>query len=805
MTQQVLGAAAAAPDETEALVRALREATARTLPGLLAAAKAEAAEAETEWRRLRHDRWFAFCTDAWLARQRDIYRWIRQEKAAPVPADSDLPPLGSWQDLQRLDDYWQGLWGRDPGELELATWTAPLAELQGMDELPPLTGAALQDTVRAAGKSKSPGADGWTYGHMALWPDAAYEALAAILRLVERLGEWPHGWAANTVCLLPKGGTRDAGDRRPIVLLSAVYRVWAATRAHPFRRWLRSVGVLPARTRGADEQAGLLGLHKACARGGRVAGLTVDWSKCYDRLPLAALEEAVRAARIPPAVWRPMLAAYRLPRLVRADGLGAPARSPSCGLAPGCPAATDWLALVMHCWTARIRERAPALLTRAYVDDLSAFTTDEGSVADVGVAWEVTEQFGAAFCLRLNSTKSVRWATGATARAALADAPGPPVLASFKDLGVVQRTAQHHGPVRPCDRLAAGYGRLVKCAALSLPFATKLLVIATSAVSSMMFGSGQALLPRTSVLAARRRVYGALTRGRYRQSADAMAVLLDLPWRFDPGAYAVVAPWRFLLGAVADGYVTAEDLAEALAHPRVGGPCAAAMAALRRAGVVASQDGWRGAHGDTLADPLGTPRVLVEDFLHASWKATRWDALRWARRAYRPLDLPDTAALSTSLQADRTAAQTGALRAVLTGSLVTQSVARHWRGGSATCPHCTNAAETFQHRFWGCGRWDGLRRRLGIFQPPAIPSLRQVGLLALPTDFVAARRAAQDIALVPPTPRRFTTAWLDGSAFRGRRPGPAARGLGCCVVGFGGRALGRCLGRCPWRPDRPAR
>ena len=132
------------------------------------------------------------------------------------------------------------------------------------------------------------------------------------------------------------------------------------------------------------------------------------------------------------------------------------------------------------------------------------------------------------------------------------------------------------GPVR----LVAGYGRLVKRAALALPFATELLVIAPSAVSSMMFGSGQALLPRGSVLAAQRRVYGALTRGRYRQPADAMAVL-DLPWRFDPDAYAVIARWRVLLGAVADGYVDTEDLAEALARPRAGGPCAAAMAALR--------------------------------------------------------------------------------------------------------------------------------------------------------------------------------------------------------------------------------
>ena len=164
--------------------------------------------------------------------------------------------------------------------------------------------------------------------------------------------------------------------------------------------------------------------------------------KCYDRLPLRALEQVAQAVRLPEALWRPMVAAYRLPRLVRADGLGGEARVPQCGLAPGCPAATDWLALVMHAWVLRMRRCAPAVVTRTYVDDLSAFTQEHGTVEDAAKAWEVTQAFGAAFRLRLNLHKCVRYSTSAAGRKALQASPGPPVLLSFRDLGVTQRVAR---------------------------------------------------------------------------------------------------------------------------------------------------------------------------------------------------------------------------------------------------------------------------------------------------------------------------------------------------------------------------
>ena len=80
-----------------------------------------------------------------------------------------MPPAGSAGDLARLEEYWHGLWSQDPGELRLAEWLAPLGDVARMAPLPRLQASHLRDVVRHTSKSKSPGVDGWSYAHMAVW------------------------------------------------------------------------------------------------------------------------------------------------------------------------------------------------------------------------------------------------------------------------------------------------------------------------------------------------------------------------------------------------------------------------------------------------------------------------------------------------------------------------------------------------------------------------------------------------------------------------------------------------------------
>ena len=112
---------------------------------------------------------------------------------------------------------------------------------------------------------------------------------------------------------------------------------------------------------GPDVKAGELAVTLASARhcGGTLAGLSLDWSKCYDLLRLALLDQVAEAAGIPACIARPTHAAYALPRRVVADGLAGRTRMPINGLAPGCPAATDWLSMVVYCWKQAVTTRVP--------------------------------------------------------------------------------------------------------------------------------------------------------------------------------------------------------------------------------------------------------------------------------------------------------------------------------------------------------------------------------------------------------------------------------------------------------------
>ena len=81
-------------------------------------------------------------------------------------------------------------------------------------------------------------------------------------------------------------------------------------------------------------------VEKARKLGVHLSGIAIDWSKAYDRIPLAYLDVLAAEAGLPPEIAKPMLAAYRAPRRVRMGPLAGQLQTPTHGIPPGCPAAT---------------------------------------------------------------------------------------------------------------------------------------------------------------------------------------------------------------------------------------------------------------------------------------------------------------------------------------------------------------------------------------------------------------------------------------------------------------------------------
>ena len=261
---------------------------------------------------------------------------------------------------------------------------------------------------------------------------------------MEETGKWPSALSTSLVALLPKGSSGQLDDYRPIVLLSAIYRLWVGLRMRTFRGWLRQNRVLGLKTQGgAESMAYDLALRMTAARatGAPVTGLGLDWSKCYDHVHVGILDAISTRAGIPASISGPMLSAYRQPRRILLRNLGGEVRTPGNGIPAGCPGATDWLALLMHLLTQPLAGIDSSAQVRAYVDDVTADVTGaEGGVSACRHMAEVVVEFGKSLCRVPNLDKSCLVSTDPVLRNELRGGVFP-VVDSFKDLGVIQTPA----------------------------------------------------------------------------------------------------------------------------------------------------------------------------------------------------------------------------------------------------------------------------------------------------------------------------------------------------------------------------
>ncbi len=86
-----------------------------------------------------------------------------------------------------------------------------------------------------------------------------------------------------------------------------------------------------------------------------------------------------------------------------------PERRPTAGRAPGCPRATDWLALVIHMYTKSLVDEVPNVSSRPYVDDITSDHTGSDvqlAVEIVGAICTFTDEFPADLSLKPNRVKS---------------------------------------------------------------------------------------------------------------------------------------------------------------------------------------------------------------------------------------------------------------------------------------------------------------------------------------------------------------------------------------------------------------
>ena len=173
-------------------------------------------------------------------------------------------------------------------------------------------------------------------------------------------------------------------------------------------------------------------------------------------------------------------------------------------------------------------------------------------------------------------------------------------------------------------------------------------------------------------------------------------------------ACAVANPWWFLVGCINRGSFAKAHLTSLLRQGlhETTGPLAAAWASLRRAKVTTSLNWevWTDCVGRQWQDPLGRPRGATRAWLLQAFRQSQLAAACKRRPEFKPLNHGlDHWATCRWLRGSKAPESTKAsLRAIMTGSLVTQSLACKWVEGGPLCPFCGIEAETPYHRFWVC-------------------------------------------------------------------------------------------------------
>ena len=149
------------------------------------------------------------------------------------------------------------------------------------------------------------------------------------------------------VALLPKGSgvPRQGLDKRPIVLLSEIYRLWAAARRRTWTQWAL-LWDSPSRVAAADQAWDLAAAAViARARGRNWRGWPLIGPRRTTMLAWLSLGKSLSGPefpfRSPGQCWRLMPSSAEWSLRVR----WVRSHLPTHGIAPGCPLAVDIMAL----------------------------------------------------------------------------------------------------------------------------------------------------------------------------------------------------------------------------------------------------------------------------------------------------------------------------------------------------------------------------------------------------------------------------------------------------------------------------
>ena len=597
-------------------------------------------------------------------------------------------------------------------------------------QLPALTGELLAKVLKRMRSKSAAGADGWQVRELKLLPIGVRERLACMLSIIEDNGVWPEALTQGLVTLISKGEGTAPTKLRPIGIMSVVYRLWAAVRVGDVMKWQDSwiSDELHGfrRSHGAEDvwwtQA--LAIEDALLQGSSLYGLSLDYGKCFDRIPFHIVLELARVRGMSPRLLVPLKSLYaNLTRRFRfGRALGREFKSTN-GIIQGCPLSVVLLNLLVDVWAKSLKCEVPAAMPCGYADDTGMTSLEAASVQST---MDLTGTFATLTGQCLNAKKSHYWSTGSADDCELLSVHLHGEAATRSDGGrmlgahVAYRRNVKNDLV--LQRVSRGITVAERIRWAPLPMRARVQLLTSLVLPSTMYGFSvgcmtvQSMNSLTSAIM--RAAWGTK---RSLRSKEIVLSLLAPGHLVDPrqaGVYQCLCTLRQFVSKRPD----LRDMLLRCWRAHVEGGSAPGPVGLVFKAV--AQIGWQWNCFDHFSRPGRSPLPLCGG-PDSWWRHELRDGLQLARWAVAASQRLDMAGLEAPQGIDRSATlaflngrirpgDAGILRSILSGSLRLQK--RLFDAGllqSPVCPFCGLANETVEHCFWDCPRWDSLRMAFG--------------------------------------------------------------------------------------------
>ncbi|KAJ9444071.1 putative RNA-directed DNA polymerase from transposon X-element, partial [Diplonema papillatum] len=284
-------------------------------------------------------------------------------------------------------------------------------------EVGEITGTELRALLTKKGVKGACGIDGWRMAELKALPDLYLESLATLLNLVERTGIWPQAMRTALVSMIPKGDDGQPLNMRPITVTSCVYRLWACRRLKDVAVWQESWveegqhGFRPGH-RGEDPLFTMtLEIERALLSGEPLCGLSLDFSKCFDRVPREIALRLMQDLGLHSRILKPLKSIYDtlVRRFKLPLGVGKEFQVTN-GILQGCPISVILINALLSVLMKAVKVEAPGVSTQSYADDANLLA--KHSEADLQRGADLVDEFCALTGMSLNMEKTVTFATG---------------------------------------------------------------------------------------------------------------------------------------------------------------------------------------------------------------------------------------------------------------------------------------------------------------------------------------------------------------------------------------------------------